>query len=83
MLELQERISSIMSCLTLEEKVVLTNRFGLEGSKGLTLSDTGKIYGVSRESIRLTEKRALEKLSNCEIESTQYERLLAAILSRR
>ena len=39
-------------------------RFGLENCVKTTLEDIGKIYGVTKECIRQTEMRALNKLKN-------------------
>ena len=37
-------------------------RFGLENFAKTTLEDIGKIYGVTKECLRQTEVRALNKL---------------------
>ena len=50
----------------LKERVqkVITLRFGLDGMQKQTLEEIGKIYGVTKECIRQTEARALNKLKN-------------------
>ena len=43
-------------------------RFGLENCVKTTLEDIGKMYGVTKECIRQTEMRALNKLkANCKL----------------
>ncbi len=46
------------------EQKVITLRFGLDGGQKQTLEDIGKLYGVTKECIRQTETRALNKLKN-------------------
>ncbi len=46
------------------EQKVITMRFGLNGAEKQTLEEIGKIYGVTKECIRQTESRALNKLKN-------------------
>lgn len=45
-------------------RYIIHQRFGLDGDDSQTLEDIGKYYGVSRESIRQMEKRALTRLAN-------------------
>ena len=44
---------------------VIKMRFGLENFTKTTLEDIGKIFGVTKECIRQTETRALNKMRNC------------------
>ena len=46
------------------EQTVIKMRFGLENFAKTTLEDIGKLYGVTKECIRQTEMRALNKLKN-------------------
>ena len=48
--------------LTLREKDIIERRFGFNGKKIQTLESIGNIYGLSRERVRMIEKKALEKL---------------------
>lgn len=50
------------SSLTTNERTVIIKRFGLENNISLTLEETGKIIGVSRERTRQIEEKALTKL---------------------
>lgn len=46
------------------EQKVITMRFGLNGVEKQTLEEIGRLYGVTKECIRQTESRALNKLKN-------------------
>ncbi len=55
-------IVTAMSILTERERAVLGMRFGLDGRPAMTLDQVGGRIGVSRESIRIIEAKALAKL---------------------
>lgn len=52
------------SCLTDREREVVNYRFGLDGSKPLTLEEVGLIMHVTRERVRQIESKALKKMKN-------------------
>ena len=56
------QIEEALSLLTTEERAVVVNRYGLAGTKMMTLTDIGAKLGVTREHIRQIERRALSKL---------------------
>jgi RNA polymerase primary sigma factor len=58
----RETVERLMGSLPPREKHVLCLRFGLEGQAQHSLSQAGKLLGVSKERIRQIEDRALEKL---------------------
>lgn len=62
--ELKKEIASVVSTLKEREQTVIKMRFGLENFAKTTLEDIGKLYGVTKECIRQTEARALNKLRN-------------------
>ena len=62
--ELKKEITNVISTLKEREQTVIKMRFGLENCVKTTLEDIGKIYGVTKECIRQTEMRALNKLKN-------------------
>ena len=62
--ELKKEIANVVSTLKEREQTVIKMRFGLENFAKTTLEDIGKIYGVTKECIRQTETRALNKLRN-------------------
>jgi len=58
----REYIEELLENLTEKERDVLRYRFGIMGDKPLTLKETGRILGITRERIRQIEIRALRKL---------------------
>ena len=62
--ELKKEIVNVVSTLKDREQTVIKMRFGLENFARTTLEDIGKIFGVTKECIRQTEARALNKLRN-------------------
>ena len=62
--ELKKEIANVVSTLQEREQTVIKMRFGLENFAKTTLEDIGKMFGVTKECIRQTEARALNKLRN-------------------
>ena len=63
--ELKKEIANVVSTLKEREHSVIKMRFGLENFARTTLEDIGKMFGVTKECIRQTEMRALNKLRGC------------------
>ena len=61
---LKNDIYNIVSRLKDREQEVVKMRFGLGNTARKTLEEIGKLYGVTKECIRQTESRALNKLKN-------------------
>ncbi len=61
---IKKEIVKLLSSLKEREQKVITLRFGLEGGERQTLEEIGRLYGVTKECIRQTEARALNKLKN-------------------
>ena len=61
---LKDHLDEVLATLTEREAKVLKLRFGLEGSKQMTLEEVGKVFGVTRERIRQIEAKALRKLKH-------------------
>lgn len=59
---MSEDINELLSCLAERERAVIKLRFGLETGEPLSLEQSGKILGFSRERIRQVEQRAMYKL---------------------
>ncbi len=70
---LKKEIVSLLYSLKDREQKVITLRFGLDGNEKQTLEEIGKIYGVTKECIRQTESRALNKLRNNTLTLGIYE----------
>lgn len=65
-LELSEDIKRLYQVidetLTGREKEIIRLRFGLSGNRGLTQSQVGKVFGISRSFVSRLEKRAIRKI---------------------
>lgn len=59
---MHESLETSLDALTERESRVLKMRFGLAGSKPLTLEEVGRCFGVTRERIRQIESKAIRKL---------------------
>ncbi|MDR2494849.1 MAG: sigma-70 family RNA polymerase sigma factor [Spirochaetaceae bacterium] len=61
---LQEAMEEILSYLSEREMKIMQLRFGLAGEGPLTLEETGKILGITRERVRQIQEKATFKLRN-------------------
>ena len=61
---LKDHLEEVLGSLSEREAKVLKLRFGLEGTKAMTLEEVGKVFGVTRERIRQIEAKALRKLKH-------------------
>ncbi|MEW5822398.1 MAG: sigma-70 family RNA polymerase sigma factor [Cyanobacteriota bacterium] len=61
---LKNDIDTVLNTLKGRESGVLNMRFGLNGQRNKTLEEIGRIYGVTKECIRQTEIRAINRLRN-------------------
>lgn len=59
---LQNDIEMVISTLKEREQEVLRMRYGLGDTTRMTLEEIGNLYGVTKECIRQTELRALNKM---------------------
>ena len=59
---LQETIEGILSQLSDREMKIIQLRFGLTGETPLTLEETGKYLGITRERVRQIQEKAVWKL---------------------
>ena len=70
---LKKDIMLLLKNLKEREQKVITMRFGIGGKEKQTLEEIGKIYGVTKECIRQTEARALNKLKDNNISISLYQ----------
>jgi len=61
-LTLQDTLSSVLQQLSEREMRILQLRFGLAGVGPLTLEETGKMLGITRERVRQIQEKAITKL---------------------
>jgi RNA polymerase primary sigma factor len=59
---LQETMTDILSQLSDREMKIIQLRFGLAGEGPLTLEETGKLLGITRERVRQIQEKATIKL---------------------
>jgi len=61
---LQETMADIVSRLSEREMRIIQLRFGLDNEGPLTLEETGKLLGITRERVRQIQEKATCKLRN-------------------
>ncbi len=61
-LALQDTLGSVLEQLSEREMKILQLRFGLGGEAPLTLEETGKLLGITRERVRQIQEKAITKL---------------------
>lgn len=58
----RESLAWLLSHLSEKERQLLALRYGFDGGEGKTFAELAEIFGISRESVRQKEMRALNKL---------------------
>jgi RNA polymerase primary sigma factor len=61
-LTIQETMGNMLSSLSEREMRIIQLRFGLSGEAPLTLEETGKLLGITRERVRQIQAKAAYKL---------------------
>ena len=61
---LQSAIDDVLGKLSNREMKIIQFRYGLDGKIPLTLEETGKIMGITRERVRQIQEKATYKLRN-------------------
>ncbi|MGX7582633.1 sigma-70 family RNA polymerase sigma factor [Candidatus Vidania fulgoroideorum] len=62
--EIKKLINSLTTFLTVKEHAIIQMRYGLNGTKNMTLEKIGKLFGVTRERIRQIENNSIAKIKN-------------------
>ncbi len=63
---LSETINSVLKEFSEREMAIIKLRFGLDGRTPMTLSETGRVLGITRERVRQIQEKMLEKLKESE-----------------
>lgn len=58
----RESLAWLLSHLSDKERALLALRYGFDGGEGKTFAELAEIFGISRESVRQKEMKALQKL---------------------
>ena len=69
---LQADLEQLLATLTLQQRQILSLRFGLEDGKPLSLEKIGALLKVSRERVRQIEREALTKLRRHKTDINEY-----------
>ncbi len=59
---LQDTIEHVLNQLNEREKRIIQLRYGLKGEGPLTLEETGKMLGITRERVRQIQEKAITKM---------------------
>lgn len=70
---LQETMDNVLSQLTEREMKIIKLRFGLTDKGPLTLEETGKLLGITRERVRQIQGKAISKLRGQEALEAFYD----------
>ncbi|MBR5867413.1 MAG: sigma-70 family RNA polymerase sigma factor, partial [Spirochaetaceae bacterium] len=63
---LTETIDHVLDDFTDREMAIIKMRFGLDGKAPMTLTETGRRLGITRERVRQIQRKMLEKLKERE-----------------
>ncbi|TVQ36881.1 MAG: sigma-70 family RNA polymerase sigma factor [Spirochaetaceae bacterium] len=61
-MSLQDTLEAVLRQLSTRERRIIELRFGLAGEGPLTLEETGKYLGITRERVRQIQEKAIRKL---------------------
>lgn len=72
---LQETLGNVLQNLNQREITIITLRYGLNGEGPLTLEETGKLLGITRERVRQIQEKALQKLKDLQ-QLNEYQEVM-------
>lgn len=76
-MDVKDIVYSALSTLSEKEQKIIKLRFGLLDGKELSLLEVGKRFNLTKERIRQIEKRAIQKIKNCEKISKFHQEYVA------
>lgn len=62
---MRQHVRGLLRSLNVRERQIIRLRFGIEDGNPKSLSEIGRMYGLSKERVRQLESRALYKLKQC------------------
>ncbi|HOX92388.1 MAG TPA: sigma-70 family RNA polymerase sigma factor [Spirochaetales bacterium] len=71
---LQETLGNVLKNLNQREITIITLRYGLNGEGPLTLEETGKLLGITRERVRQIQEKAIQKLKDLQ-QLSEYQEI--------
>ena len=72
---LQDTLGKVLQNLNDREITIITLRYGLNGEGPLTLEETGKLLGITRERVRQIQEKALHKLKDLQ-QLNEYQEVM-------
>ncbi len=65
-MDIKDMVNSVLSTLSEKEQKIIKMRFGMLDGKEMSLLEVGKRFNLTKERIRQIEKRAMQKIMNCQ-----------------
>ena len=72
---LQDTLANVLRNLNQREITIITLRYGLNGEGPLTLEETGKLLGITRERVRQIQEKAIQKLKDLQ-QLSEYQEIM-------
>ncbi|MCR4422829.1 MAG: sigma-70 family RNA polymerase sigma factor [Exilispira sp.] len=76
-MDIKDIVNVALSSLSDKERKIIKLRFGLYDGKEMSLLEIGKRFNLTKERIRQIEKRALQKIMNCQKLSEFHQEYVA------
>ena len=71
--DIKQKIGSLMNFLSEKERNIITEYYGLDGSKPKTLDEIGKEFGISKERIRQINANSFKKMRSAALSFNMSE----------